>query len=88
MKTEETEKATEENLTATLATPFGTRYLISPPPRTAEETVVSYSEALQLNVSAQGNPWHALTANKPETQTETSNGDGSGPGSDSGTDLW
>lgn len=71
-----------------LATPFGMRHLVSPPPGTAEETVMSYSETLQLNVSAEGNPWHALAANKPETQTETSNGDGSGPGSDSGTDLY
>ncbi|MEV6401198.1 hypothetical protein AB0M39_41565 [Streptomyces sp. NPDC051907] len=49
---------------------------------------MTFSEALQLNVSAQGNPWHAEAANKPETQTETSNGDGSSPGSDSGTDLY
>ncbi|MBC3842867.1 hypothetical protein GXW82_43370 [Streptacidiphilus sp. 4-A2] len=49
---------------------------------------MSYSTALQLNVNGAGNPWHAITADMPETQTETSNGDGSGPGSDSGTDLY
>ncbi|WP_416970259.1 hypothetical protein [Streptomyces sp. 4F14] len=49
---------------------------------------MTYSEALQLNVSASGNPWHAESAARPETQTETSNGDGKNPGSDSGTDLY
>ncbi|UXY29466.1 putative ATP-grasp-modified RiPP [Streptomyces sp. HUAS TT20] len=70
------------------AVPFGVRHLVSPPPRTSEAPVMSYSEALQLNVGASGNPWHAEAANKPETQTETSNGDGKKPGSDSGTDLY
>ncbi|SFC55639.1 putative ATP-grasp-modified RiPP [Streptomyces aidingensis] len=70
------------------ATPFGLRHLVSPPENTYEAPVMSYSDALQMNVSAQGNPWHALTAEAPETQTETSNGDGSAPGSDSGTDLY
>ncbi|GAA1927409.1 hypothetical protein [Streptantibioticus ferralitis] len=75
-------------MSATLLVPFGVRHLISPPEGTEEDPVITYSEALQLNVSAQGNPWHALAANKPETKTETSNGDGSTPGSDSGTDLY
>ncbi|MBC3983495.1 putative ATP-grasp-modified RiPP [Streptomyces sp. AC563] len=68
--------------------PFGLEHLVSPPPNTSEAPVITYSDALQLNVSAAGNPWHAEAANKPETQTETSNGDGSSPGSDSGTDLY
>ncbi|MEU5901397.1 MULTISPECIES: hypothetical protein [Streptomyces] len=68
--------------------PFGVRHLISPPASNSEAPVIAYSERLQLNVSAEGNPWHAITAEMPETQTETSNGDGSGPGSDSGTDLY
>jgi putative ATP-grasp target RiPP len=72
----------------TCEVPFGVRYLVSPPPRTTEAPVSTFSEGLQLNVSAQGNPWHAEAADKPETQTETSNGDGNSPGSDSGTDLW
>jgi putative ATP-grasp target RiPP len=70
------------------AIPFGVQYLTSPPStQKQEETLVSYSTALQLNVSAEGNPWHAM-AGKPETQSETSNGDGKAPGSDSGTDLY
>lgn len=68
--------------------PFGVRHLVSPAPSHSEAPVITYSEALQLNVSADGNPWHALTAEMPETQTETSNGDGNKAGSDSGTDLW
>lgn len=70
------------------ALPFGVRHLVSPPENTGEAPVITYSDVLQLNVSAEGNPWHALTAEMPETQTETSNGDGSAPGSDSGTDLY
>jgi hypothetical protein len=58
------------------------------PPENTNDTVITYSEALQLNVSASGNPWHAESAAKAETQTETSNGDSNGPGSDSGTDLY
>jgi putative ATP-grasp target RiPP len=69
-------------------TPFGLRHLVSPPENADEAPVMTYSEALQLNVSASGNPWHAEASSKPETQTETSNGDGSTPGSDSGTDLY
>ncbi|MFJ6214571.1 putative ATP-grasp-modified RiPP [Streptomyces sp. NPDC092296] len=68
--------------------PFGVRHLVSPEQRATEPPVITYSDVLQLNVSAEGNPWHAITAEMPETQTETSNGDGSGPGSDSGTDLY
>ncbi|MFE5735958.1 putative ATP-grasp-modified RiPP [Streptomyces celluloflavus] len=74
--------------TATPAVPFGVRHLVLPAPTNTEAPVITYSDALQLNVSAEGNPWHAITAEMPETQTETSNGDGSGPGSDSGTDLY
>ncbi|MDI3407950.1 putative ATP-grasp-modified RiPP [Streptomyces cavernicola] len=74
--------------TATHEVPFGVRHLVSPPPGTSEATLITYNEGLQLNVSAQGNPWHAQASHQPETQTETSNGDGSSPGSDSGTDLW
>ncbi|UQA35611.1 MULTISPECIES: putative ATP-grasp-modified RiPP [unclassified Streptomyces] len=76
-------------ITATVTSvPFGVRHLVSPPPSNNEAPVITYSEGLQLNVSAEGNPWHAITAEMPETQTETSNGDGSAPGSDSGTDLY
>ncbi|MFJ2607746.1 putative ATP-grasp-modified RiPP [Streptomyces sp. NPDC091279] len=70
------------------AVPFGVRYLVSPPPDDGEAPVITYSEALQLNVSASGNPWHAESAAKPETQTETSSGDSNKSGSDSGTDLY
>ncbi|WP_156721844.1 putative ATP-grasp-modified RiPP [Streptomyces apocyni] len=73
---------------AATAIPFGVRHLVSPAPTNSEAPVITYSDALQLNVSAEGNPWHAITAEMPETQTETSNGDGSAPGSDSGTDLY
>ncbi|MFG3493580.1 hypothetical protein [Streptomyces sp. NPDC047928] len=72
----------------TTSIPFGVRHLVSPAPTNGEAPVITYSESLQLNVSAEGNPWHALAAELPETQTETSNGDGSAPGSDSGTDLY
>ncbi|WP_282700880.1 putative ATP-grasp-modified RiPP [Streptomyces sp. CC219B] len=75
-------------MTATPPVPFGVERLVSPPPASNEALVITYSDVLQLNVSADGNPWHAEAASKPETQTETSNGDGSSPGSDSGTDLW
>ncbi|MFE3473650.1 putative ATP-grasp-modified RiPP [Streptomyces bacillaris] len=76
-------------ITATVTSvPFGVRHLVSPPPSNNEAPAITYSEGLQLNVSAEGNPWHAITAEMPETQTETSNGDGSAPGSDSGTDLY
>ncbi|MEV0282423.1 putative ATP-grasp-modified RiPP [Streptomyces sp. NPDC050610] len=70
------------------ALPFGVRHLVSPPENTSEDPVITYSDALQMNVSAEGNPWHAITAEMPETQTETSNGDSNSPGSDSGTDLY
>ncbi|PWI45335.1 hypothetical protein CK485_04110 [Streptomyces sp. ICBB 8177] len=74
------------------ALPFGVRHLVSPPASTSDAPMITYSDALQLNVSASGNPWHAESAARPETQTETSNGDsdrsGSGSGSGSGTDLW
>jgi len=72
----------------TTPVPFGVQRLVSPPETSTETPVITYSDALQMNVSAEGNPWHAITAEMPETQTETSNGDGSSPGSDSGTDLW
>lgn len=75
-------------MSAIPAIPFGVRHLISPPKEEKEQPVITYNDALQLNVSAQGNPWHALASQQPETQTETSNGDNQQPGSDSGTDLW
>jgi putative ATP-grasp target RiPP len=75
-------------MTTATAIPFGVRHLVSPPESETDTPVITYSDALQMNVSAEGNPWHALTAEMPETQTETSNGDGNGPGSDSGTDLY
>jgi putative ATP-grasp target RiPP len=80
----------EERMSTAAATPvpFGVRHLVSPAPTNSEAPIITYSEGLQLNVSASGNPWHAESASKPETQTETSNGDGSSPGSDSGTDLY
>ncbi len=76
------------NGTATPPVPFGVDHLISPPSTSTDAPVITYSETLQLNVSAEGNPWHAEAASQPETQTETSNGDGQNPGSDSGTDLY
>jgi hypothetical protein len=75
-----TEKGTKE--------PFGVRYLVSPAKPGTEKPVMTYSEKLQINVNASGNPWHALSPEVGETHTETSGGDGSGPGSDSGTDLY
>lgn len=75
-------------MSAATALPFGVRHLVSPPRNSSDAPVVTYSDALQLNVSASGNPWHAQSAAMPETQTETSNGDSNTPGSDSGTDLY
>ncbi|MVO84255.1 hypothetical protein GPA10_05575 [Streptomyces sp. p1417] len=76
------------SIATAMPVPFGVRHLVSPPPSDGETPVITYSERLQLSVSAEGNPWHAITAEMPETQTETSNGDGQKPGSDSGTDLY
>ncbi|MEU9334070.1 putative ATP-grasp-modified RiPP [Streptomyces sp. NPDC048290] len=87
-RTDESTTQEVHSMSTATTVPFGVRYLVSPPPSTDEAPVITYSEGLQLNVWAEGNPWHAITAEMPETQTETSNGDGSGPGSDSGTDLY
>ncbi|WP_367125534.1 hypothetical protein [Streptomyces phytohabitans] len=82
------EDHTMSTATVTTPVPFGVRHLVAPAASGGDAPVLTYSESLQLSVSADGNPWHALTAEMPETQTETSNGDGNGPGSDSGTDLY
>lgn len=68
--------------------PFGMRFLTLPDPSPAKTTLSGgYDEALQMNVTADGNPWHALATG--DTQTETDRGDGGpGSGSDSGTDLY
>lgn len=71
-----------------LPVPLGARHLVVAPESGDTGLPVSYSDALQMNVSADGNPWHALASVLPETRTETNNGDGSSGGSDSGTDLW
>ncbi|MEW2632171.1 hypothetical protein AB0903_11040 [Streptomyces sp. NPDC048389] len=42
--------------------PLGVRHLVSPAPTNSEEPVITYSEGLQLNVSAEGNPWHVITS--------------------------
>lgn len=68
--------------------PFGVRRLVSPPETSREAPAITYNEALQMSVSADGNPWYTLTSETPETQTETSQGDGESGGSDTGTDLW
>jgi putative ATP-grasp target RiPP len=71
-----------------VAPPFGVRYLASPPQAQKMDLPVSYSAKLQLNVDAGGNPYHALTASLPETNTETDTGDGQRPGSDNATDNY
>lgn len=70
------------------ATPFGLRYLTSPPATQPVEPMMSYSADLQLNVSGTGNPYHAIAASQPETHTETSIPDGQKPGSDDSTDTY
>jgi putative ATP-grasp target RiPP len=70
------------------AVPFGVRYLVSPPAGRPVEPPMSYSAELQLNVSAHGNPYHAISARMPETHTETPTPDGSRPGSDTSTDNY
>jgi hypothetical protein len=49
---------------------------------------MSYSAKLQLNVAGEGNPYHALAASLPETNTETDTGDGQRPGSDNDSDYY
>jgi putative ATP-grasp target RiPP len=72
--------------TAVLAAPFGMRFLTAPEPSQTAPVSGGYSEALQINVTAEGNPWHALLDG--DTKTETTP-DGSGSGTDGdGTDLW
>lgn len=68
-----------------LAPPFGMRFLTRPESREPQLSG-GYSEALQLNVTAESNPWHTLASG--DTQTETDTGDGTHGGSDSGTDLY
>lgn len=74
-------------MATTPAVPFGLRHLISPPASMSGLPSMTYSDALQLNVSSTGNPWHAEAGVVAETQTET-NQDGNGPGSDNGTDVY
>jgi len=71
-----------------IATPFGVRYLASPKKADKMEPPMSYSAKLQLNVEAGGNPYHAVAASLPETNTETDTGDGQRPGSDNATDNY
>jgi putative ATP-grasp target RiPP len=71
-----------------IAAPFGVRHLTSPPQANKMDLPVSYSAKLQLTVDACGNPYHALTASLPETNTETDTGDGQRPGSDNATDNY
>jgi len=68
--------------------PFGVRHLSSPAEAKAVELPMSYSADLQLNVSATGNPYHAIAASLPETNTETPIPDGQRPGSDTSTDNY
>jgi hypothetical protein len=58
-----TEKGTKE--------PFGVRYLVSPAKPGTEKPVMTYSEKLQINVNASGNPWHALALAATRAQTRT-----------------
>lgn len=73
---------------ASAAMPYGLRYLTAPPSAQPVEPTMSYSADLQLNVSATGNPYHAIAASQPETHTETPLPDGQKPGSDDSTDTY
>jgi hypothetical protein len=64
--------------------PFGMRYLVPGQPAPARPG--RYEENMQIWVTTDGNPWHALADG--DTQSETDNGDGAGSGSDTGTDLY
>lgn len=76
-------------MTNDLATvPFGVRHLASGPDMAPMEPPMAYSAKLQLNVSATGNPYHAIAAALPETNTETPIPDGQRPGSDNSTDNY
>jgi putative ATP-grasp target RiPP len=68
--------------------PFGVRHLSAPAELKTVELPMSYSADLQLNVSATGNPYHAIAAALPETNTETPIPDGQRPGSDNSTDNY
>ncbi len=70
------------------AAPFGVRHLASSSESQLIELPMSYSANLQLNVSAMGNPYHAIAAALPETHTETPIPDGQRPGSDNSTDNY
>ncbi|MEV0290392.1 putative ATP-grasp-modified RiPP [Kribbella sp. NPDC050820] len=70
------------------AVPFGVRHLASGPDQAPMELPMTYSANLQLNVSATGNPYHAIAAALPETNTETPIPDGQRPGSDTSTDYY
>jgi hypothetical protein len=52
------------------------------------ELPMTCSANLQLNVSRTGNPYHAIAAALPETNTETPIPDGQRPGSDTSTDNY
>jgi hypothetical protein len=69
-----------------LTAPLGAQYLISPEPGPVLAPM-TYSEDLQLNLTASGNPYHA-SVEMPESKTETDSGDSSKSGSDTGTDLY
>jgi putative ATP-grasp target RiPP len=71
---------------AALAVPFGMRFLTAPEAAQATPVTGGYDEALQINVTAEGNPWHALLDGDTKTETVP---DGQRTGSDGdGTDLW
>ncbi|WP_367132470.1 MULTISPECIES: hypothetical protein [Streptomyces] len=67
--------------------PFGMRHLI---PVNADAPALpeggGFDEALQIGVTAAGNPWHALMDGDTKTET-TPDGHGSGTDGD-GTDLY
>lgn len=71
-----------------LAVPFGMRFLTTPVAPSTTRLSGGYCDALQINITADGSPWHALRDSDTKTET-TPDGNGPNTGSDpDGTDLW
>ncbi|MGC0423226.1 putative ATP-grasp-modified RiPP [Embleya sp. AB8] len=65
-----------------LPTPFGVRHLNEVEVPAQPAPGMHYDPQLQIGVTAEGNPWHALMPGDTKTATHL---DGK---SDEGTDLW
>ncbi|SDT61356.1 hypothetical protein [Jiangella sp. DSM 45060] len=62
--------------------PYGMRFMSGPATQAAIDSSVTYSEELQVLVTADGNPWQGIS--KGDTSSATNNDSQD----DEGTDLW